>query len=699
MTITSLLLFTVQNLALILGAAILTKTANKNSQFSGLKKILLIATLYFSEIIVIQTVLGTFGALTSSNVLLISCLLPILFAAIFYKHATKSQSERSEALIPCTKKPKALFATIAIFTPISILLLIRLFNAMLQIPLEYDSVSYHLPFIAKWLQTGSLTTTYFTAFSSPIGYYPSNYELLDLWTALPFKNDFFFQLINFPLLAILAITTYGICRNLKISRKISVLSTGLIFYMPIFLKQAGTPLVDLFFTLTFALGIYFLQEIIKNKTEPLDFIGFGLSIGLFVGTKYLGIPYAAILVILLLIFFRKPKALLTILLGIFLTGSFFYLRNWLTTGNPLFPVEINLFGQKIFEGYQGVNKFIDSSALIHHLNNWAEIKKFTSLLYQQIGPQIFAILASFIFTFAILIYEIFRKQFRQTITPLILFITNLTYFFLYLKAPYTYQNEFENIRYAMPFFILGCINIAWVANYLKKLKYFFYFGVFAITSYSLTRLIHLQPAEIKLNLTYQLYLLLLSLAVFLLLYGLSPKNFKNKKLQITISLISFALSLPFFYKTIIFTANEREKLTTYFSEAEYAKDPRINNLIKANAWIEKNAPNSKIAYAGFNFHYHLFGRNFQRAVDYININDCQDCDYYDFRSTKDGIRSNPDYEKWLKNLAAKEKEYLVLDTKFTANVKPYELEWATAHPEKFQQVFNQDNTYIYKIAR
>ncbi len=706
MTIATLLLFTIQNLALVVSAAILATAIKKTAATGSLKKTLLITTFYFSEIILIEISLGIFGAINAKNILFASIALPIILAAIFYKKIRLKIKEALKENSSRAKRRTPLFAVIAIFTPITVLLFIRLFNAMLQIPLEYDSVSYHLPFIAKWLQTGNLATPYFTAFSSPLGYYPSNYELLDLWTAVPFNSDYFFHLLNFPLLILLALAVYGICRNFKISRKIGVISTGLIFYMPIFLKQAGTPLVDLFFTLTFVLTIYFLQEILKNKNEPLDFLAFGLCVGLFIGTKYLGLPYATIPILLLLILSCAPsqrkgklKGLLIIIIGIFLTGSFFYLRNWLTTGNPIFPVEISLFGKQIFEGYQNVNQFIDSSALIRHLNNLPELKKFTSLLYQQVGPQIFAIFLALILNFSILIYEIFRKNFRLIATPAILLIANLIYFLLYLKAPYTYQQEFENIRYAMPFFILGCINIAWVANYFKKLKYFFYFGAFAITSYALTHIIHLDPPEIKLTSTYQIQLVLFAIAALAFLYAVRPKNHKHKTLQIFLTLISFTIGLDLTSKAILFTAYEREKLIPHFSETLYAKDPRVNNIIKANDWIEKNAPNAKIAYAGFNFHYHFFGRNFQREVDYININDCRDCDYYNYRNTQGGIRSNPSYENWLQNLAAKEKEYLIIDTKFTSNVKSYELDWAKQNSGKFKQVFNLDNTYIYKIVR
>lgn len=680
----SLLNFTAENLSLLFSALLLTKRLCQNKTSNYGKLVLSIFTLYIAEILLIEILLGSFGTLFQTNVATFVYGWTIVTTLILHKNIFKRFQIEHKTKLP-------IITIIAVFTPIALALFIFFFNNMLQIPMEYDSAAYHLPFVAKWLQTGSLLHPYFTAFSSSIGYYPSTYELLDLWTAIPFKSDFFFNLLNFPILILLTFTIYKICQNFKISKNISIISAGLLLYMPLFLKQAGTPLVDAFFALAFALSIYFIQEIIKNKKQALDLICLGLSLGFLIGSKYLGIPYSLILIILFLIFCHKPKAVLITFFSLFLTGSFFYIRNWLATGNPIFPVEIKLLGHVIFSGYQGLNDVIDSTALIHHLSNFADLNKLRALLYQQIGPQIYLIFLSLGLNFFIIIFELFRKNLKKILPLIFLTLGGLIYFYLYLKSPYTYQQEFENIRYAVPFFVIGCLNIAWLANYFKKLKYLFYFGAFALFSYNFTHLIHFSPPEIKLTSTYQLYISFLAISFAFLFYSLVHKKF-------LISLFSLIIGLGFFFQVSLYTATERENLIPYFTNLLFSNKPSIDNIIQASQWINQNAPNAKIAYSSFNYHYHLFGRNLQREVDYININSCQNCDYYNFRNVKDGIRSNPDYENWLKNLAAQHKEYLILDTKFTPNVNPYEFDWANTHPEKFTQVWQKDNTYIYKIT-
>ena len=143
-------------------------------------------------------------------------------------------------------------------------------------------------------------------------------------------------------------------------------------------------------------------------------------------------------------------------------------------------------------------------------------------------------------------------------------------------------------------------------------------------------------------------------------------------------------------------------ITTLFSadysyKTAYANDYRILNLMDGISWLNKNAETAEVAYTGFNFHYHLFGEDLARKVDYVNINDCSDCRYFDFKDSKNSIRTNPNYSNWLNNLKLKNKKYVIIESRPETEMEIYELNWTLSHPENLEQVFNKGTTYIFKI--
>lgn len=694
---------------------------------SFFKLFLSLFIIFCSQIIIVEILLGALSMLSYKNICIAIYL--IFFVAIFLlgRNTLKNfKIEKAERDYP------DLFSILILFSPIIFLLFAKAFNAALQIPLEYDSIAYHLPFVSKWLQTGTLNDLYYSAFAGPISYYPSNYELLDLWTFLPFKNDFFANLINFPLFAILVIVIWRILRNFGIGKNTALISMAIPFYMPIFLHQAGLPLVDLFFVLLFAISIFFLQEISLHREKDKnysDFFLFGLSIGLFIGTKYLGLVYGAPLILLLagIAFYQAKnkkiklsKAGFITIVGILFTGSFFYIRNWIDSGNPLFPVDLNLFGLKILDGYKGagVNEMLTNTSLWTNLNTFSEVKgKIISFFYitgpygliSIVLPAVIVIYLICNFLYGRIIKKIFIKS--ESLTLLLLGIALLAYFYLYLKAPYTHRDFFPNIRYAMPFLLLGVLGTATIIQKLSFLKPLFYLLTIFNFVGSFLFLIFSPPEQISytdrifLNysilLEYKVPLLILSISLIAFLYALrivlsSIRN-KNLKYRVICCLLLFA-SLIGTFKFIKFASDEREKLREYWTSSYFGEDQTLIDIISASEWFNKNAPDAKIAYSGFNFHYYLYGRNLNREVDYVNINECTYCKYVDYKNSENSIRRDPHYQNWLENLGKMGKDYLIVNPLSTKGVRSYEFEWANENPDNFKKTFSANDVYVYKIS-
>lgn len=725
MEITNFLNFTGLNLAVGASSLLIVFWINNYSIHSISKLLISLFIIFCSQIVLIEILLGIFGLLTYTNISIATYSVFTVVAILLGKKVVKNLKFEVE-----TKDYPNFFIISILFGPILFLLFAKFFNAALQIPLEYDSIAYHLPFIAQWLQNGSLNEVYYSAFAGPISYYPSNYELLDLWTFLPFTNDFFANLLNFSLFAVLGVVIWRILRNLKIDQNTAIISTAIPFYMPIFLHQAGLPLVDLFFALSFAISIFFLQEIYNNKEEKYsDFLLFGLSLGLFIGTKYLGLVYGALIVFLLILisfykFKRKKinmlKAGTITVIGILLTGSFFYIRNWIDSGNPLFPVDLTLFGFNLLEGYKGagVNEMLVNTSLIHNLDSFSAIKDKIIKFFYITGPYgLISIVLPLVIFLELAITSLYKKivkkipinKYSLTI-PAALGVTLLIYFYLYLKAPYTFRDFFPNIRYAMPFLILGTIGVGYVANKLSFLKKSFYiFTVFTFV-FSFLFLIFSPPESLsytdKFFLDYSVFLkykgilVTLFIALISIFYVCQIGNLKTKSKTLKYGIVGFLILGSFFstYRFFDFGYKERELLRDYWTSSYFGEDQTLIDIIRASEWLNQNDLESNIAYSGFNFHYYLYGRSFSREVDYININECTNCRYFDYRNSEDSIRRDPNYQNWLQNLAEYEKKYLVVNPVSTSGVRSYEFEWANENPKSFEKVFNVNDIYIYKIS-
>lgn len=680
------------------------------------KLILSVFTIFVSQIILIEIILGIIGKISYENILALTALSVIVTGIFWGKETFKNLSTG------VNKSSPSLLILYIMFLPLLILFLIRGFSAMLQIPLEYDVVAYHLPFVVEWINTKSLMNIYYTAFASPIGYYPGNYELLDLWMMIPFKNDFLVNILNFSLMIFLGITLYKILRNINLQKSTSLILSGLLFYMPVFMRQAGTGLTDTFFCLSFALSIYFLQEIHKNKNNPFKkhsnisaYIFFGLNIGLLAGTKYPGILIGIIPILLLLIvLFSKSseKKLLEKfkLAGMsaasaLLTGSFFFIRNWIDSGNPIFPVEVKAFGWKIFDGYLGTNEKLLNTSLIENIKDVEGIKTFIVQYYNLIGlPGILAII-SIIGVWGIFIYKLFTKNSKEDLKlSIILLISSLLYLFLYINLPFSYSHIPQNTRYSMPFLIMGIINIGFVYSRIKAINPILDLAILSSIFYTLFLTILNPSASIELtdriildaNLIkdYPLYFMLSSasfLFLFAAIYLIFTLDSGRKKTLIIVPLMlaMIILRLP----VATFAITEREKLIEHTRDT-LQKDDKIKSKINAAIYLDKNATNSKIAYSGFNYHYLLFGRNLQRQVSYININECDQCRYVDYKNSEKSIRRDPSYENWMKNLKKENKEYIVLDTEQSKE----EDGWAINNKKNFAPVFEESSIKIYKIS-
>ena len=200
---------------------------------------------------------------------------------------------------------------------------------------EQDSLAYHLP-IAQRLAQGQL---------SPwdegigLGFYPAIGEIilaLFLLLHLPLN---LFNLLSWTLLFLVIRYT---ALTLNLSNSTATIAAVSVCLLNSVLRLLPTQTIDIYLALFYTLSLHLA---LKPARRTSDFAKLGATFGLLVGTKYSG-PLFALPLLAVLIPKSAPKLHLkqiaAFLVPFTLFGLSWYVRNWIITGNPIYPGSLTL---------------------------------------------------------------------------------------------------------------------------------------------------------------------------------------------------------------------------------------------------------------------------------------------------------------------------------------------------------------------
>ena len=242
----------------------------------------------------------------------------------------------------------------------------------------YDSISYHLFFSARWVQDRALSIIP-TPFSDEAqAYAPANGEIAFAWLMLPFHGDLLARMGQFPFGLLAALALYALARRLGAAPSHAV-------YPPVFfllsrpvLEQIVGANVDLICAAMFLTSLY-LGMIAVDRNDRREWVLWGVSLGLYWGSKYVALVYTPVFLLLAVArgFRRRTVWALP---GIAAFALPWYLRNWTVAGSPIYPASLAVGGITLAHGAFG------RGAMLNTVFHTTDVGLFPAMAAHAFGP-------------------------------------------------------------------------------------------------------------------------------------------------------------------------------------------------------------------------------------------------------------------------------------------------------------------------
>ncbi|MFA6002973.1 MAG: hypothetical protein WC881_02790 [Elusimicrobiota bacterium] len=299
-----------------------------------------------SEAVLLTLGLGLGGRLSSGAVCAATWALTAAHMVLYFVPQNERLGRRAAAApLPWALWPAAAAAVLVLG--------IRLAIAGAVPPDSWDGLSYHLPIVLRWIQQGNLDLA---GWPGPERYYAWNGELLSAWLALLGGGSLsaakLCQVAGLPVLLAAAGALGRRLAGPGWSWACGLAAAA----MPIVVIQSGVPYVDVlysaFWLAAAAAGVAWLRS-----GGVLHMGAYAAAFGLALGSKSTAYLTAPLLIPLAVALWSRPAARREFVrwsplwVGLVaLTGLACYWRNWLQTGNPIFPFELRVAGWTVFRG-------------------------------------------------------------------------------------------------------------------------------------------------------------------------------------------------------------------------------------------------------------------------------------------------------------------------------------------------------------
>jgi hypothetical protein len=332
---------------------------------------------------------------------------------------------------------------------------------------DIDMLGFHLPGVARWIQTGTLwqVDQFLPGFAT--AQYPNNGDFLVLATVLPWHDLAFARVPGIVFFALTGVAVYALALELGASRAAAATFAVLALIVSPLSHFALEGLPDDITDSMLVVGSLFLIRHARTRRTGELVLG-GLALGLALGTKWFGLTACAVIVIAWVaarLIARERRVRLArdggvLLAMISLGGGFWLVRNLVESGNPLYPKAISVLGVRLFDGSRG--DLVDrlGYSIVHYLGSPQILRKFIYPGFKsQLGLAGLVLLVGLVVAIA---WSVRRRREWRGAAVLIVALVALGIFVTYAITPgtaYGPRNDpvqgFVTLRWLIPAVVIG----------------------------------------------------------------------------------------------------------------------------------------------------------------------------------------------------------------------------------------------------
>jgi len=584
-------------------------------------------------------------------------------------------------------------------------------------PFAHDDFTYHLAFPVEWAQSGALSMKAVPFGNHSPPYYPMNTEMFYLWLFLPFREAFHINASQVFFLGIAVLALHAIFRRCGASVRASLTAAALFCLSPVAVAEMGKAYVDVAFAAFFLVAVNAALAF-RGRPSRLKALQFAAAAGIFAGTK---VPGAVFTVLILLPLFaavlhlasrRKPRvrtgtAAMTLAAAVCVfvaAGGWWYVRNLIVTGNPVFPLSVDVFGLTLFQGAYGRGALPPSNI---------------ATLLDLAAPPLLAVLAAgALFTIVAAFAALRRKPSEgpAAAQPGAALLAGLLLPAV-LAALFHFLLPFDYARFVLALCGLAGAVLLVPLDAGRTLRRGAGLLILAALAASFAHpawreklLLPLHEARFESTALVRgaLALGLLAAAALAVLVLMRARPL----FRTVLGACSVVLLFFLFWAGSVVADPDGAHFAADFKKS---REPYIH--------LHQSYRGVTVAAAGTNRTFLLYGRHFSNRVVYVNVNRSRGWMFHDFvrafrgdRATLSSDRNavrlyrrDARYPAWTANLDAAAVDILFVERLTGFNLQkeyardrqgfPLESMWAERHPEKFRKVYDSPVARIYEIVR
>lgn len=257
----------------------------------------------------------------------------------------------------------------------------ELIEVMSKPPLATDFISYDLPVIGRWIQSGSVWPITELFPLQTHGTYPQTADLVLAAFVLPFHNDALVGAVPFLALALTGLAAYGCSRAVGTTRSAAALLASTLCAVPILAAETQAAPPDALALAAFTTGLLFLLRHLQTH-EPAELVLAGLGLGFAAGSLWYFTSAVALIALVWIVLALAPGGLAESAswrqgisragwLGgtIIVVSGFWFVRNLVETGDPVYPVKVALAGHTIFSAPPDIYREVSGFSISNYLNS------------------------------------------------------------------------------------------------------------------------------------------------------------------------------------------------------------------------------------------------------------------------------------------------------------------------------------------